>query len=222
MITTSRCCINCNSEVQRAIIQSLEENIFMFSAFIVLSMIILFLFYWANKHLKNSSRSVSVRPDKFVPLTCAAIVLGIGIGGLTDGIVLHQILQWHEMLSNKFPTSTLVYKSVNMFWDGFFHLFTLLVTIEGIYLLWKVLGRTDTNKCGHVLIGGMLAGWGIFNLIEGTIDHQILGLHNVRELSVDKELWNNGFLLFGMLLIASGSLIIFRAKINLRKEINSA
>ena len=29
----------------------------------------------------------------------AGIVLGIGLGGFFDGIVLHQILQWHHMLT---------------------------------------------------------------------------------------------------------------------------
>lgn len=44
-------------------------------------------------------------------LAFAAIVLGIGLGGFVDGIVLHQILQWHEMLSNKIPPDTLVNKA---------------------------------------------------------------------------------------------------------------
>lgn len=213
----NKCCINCNSEIQQAIIHSLHENVFMFSAFIILAMIIWFLFHLASKEYKSSL--VRDKHGQLIPLTCAALVLGIGTGGFADGIILHQILQWHEMLSNKFPANTVVYKSMNMFWDGIFHLFTLLVTIAGIYLLWKVLRKTEINKSGNILIGGMLGGWGIFNLIEGIIDHQILGLHNVRELSGQKELWNYGFLLFGVILILSGWFIIAEAKQNSRKKI---
>ena len=37
-----------------------------------------------------------------------AIVLGIGLGGFLDGIVLHQILQWHHMLTSTgdYPATT--------------------------------------------------------------------------------------------------------------------
>lgn len=34
------------------------------------------------------------------PLIIAGIVLGLGQGGFFDGIVLHQILQWHHMFTN--------------------------------------------------------------------------------------------------------------------------
>ena len=27
----------------------------------------------------------------------------------------------------------------------------------------------------------LLVGWGAFNLVEGTIDHEILGIHHVRD-----------------------------------------
>jgi uncharacterized membrane protein len=28
-----------------------------------------------------------------------AFIMGLGLGGFIDGIVLHQILQWHHMLT---------------------------------------------------------------------------------------------------------------------------
>ena len=45
--------------------------------------------------------------------------------------------------------------------------------------------------------------WGIFNLFEGIIDHQILGIHHVREESLA---WDVGFLAFGVALIARSRL----------------
>ncbi len=34
------------------------------------------------------------------PMVAAGLVLGIGLGGFVDGILLHPILQWHAMLSS--------------------------------------------------------------------------------------------------------------------------
>lgn len=196
------CCINCNTEIQQAISESFYSNLAMFTSFIVLAGIIFTLSYFSGKQQINSNKFT------FVPLTCAAIVLGIGIGGFTDGIILHQILQWHEMLSNKLYPDTLIYKSVNMFWDGIFHLFTLATTIMGIFLLWKLMPRSNINKSGFLLSGGLLAGWGIFNLVEGIINHHILELHNVRELTDEKYLWNYGFLVFSIFLLIAGRQLI--------------
>jgi uncharacterized membrane protein len=34
------------------------------------------------------------------PSKASGLLFGIGLGGFLDGIVLHQILQWHHMLSH--------------------------------------------------------------------------------------------------------------------------
>lgn len=95
-----------------------------------------------------------------------------------------------------------------MFWDGIFQLFTLFTIVVGVILLCRLLKRQNINRSGNVLSGGMLAGWGIFNLVEGIIDHHILGLHNVRELTTDHDFWNYSFLLFGVILVIIGLLLI--------------
>lgn len=208
------CCINCNKALQQAVNESIYTNIFiMFSAFIALTIVILILSYLAvRKYDLPFNQETNLYEFSAFPLIYSSMVLGIGLGGFADGIVLHQILQWHEMLSNKFPPTTVMDKSVNMFWDGIFHLFTLLSTIVGVYLLWKLLKKVNINTSGYLLSGGMLAGWGLFNLIEGIINHQILQMHNVREISGDKELWNYGFLLFGIVLLLVGWLLILKGK----------
>lgn len=212
--STGYCCVNCNKEVQHAIRESIYTNIFvMFSAFIVLAVIISALIYFSTKNYDlNPNPGIASSLRASIPLAAAAMVLGIGIGGFADGIIFHQILQWHEMLSNKFPPDTVVQKSVNMFWDGIFHLFTLLCTIVGVYLLWKVLRKNNINISGNLLCGGMLAGWGVFNVVEGLINHNILEMHNVREAAMNKELWNYGFLFFGTLLLLAGWLLINTAR----------
>ena len=57
------------------------------------------------------------------PLIAAGTLLGIGMGGFVDGILFHQILQVHNMLSAKYPPTTLVNAEINMVWDGLFHAF---------------------------------------------------------------------------------------------------
>lgn len=208
-------CITCNKAVQEGIYNSTfyPNLLAMLSAFIVLAIIITILSLLATKRYKarlllNPRSAVLSR----VPLSSAAMVLGIGIGGFIDGIVLHQILQWHEMLTNKIPADTLVNKSINMFWDGIFHSFTLMTTIIGVYLMWKLLHKTNIDRSGNLLWGGMLMGWGLFNLVEGIIDHHLLQLHNVRELSTQQALWNYGFLFFGLLLLIAGWICIKKSK----------
>jgi uncharacterized membrane protein len=158
----------------------------------------------ARQHARRALESGSILLTP-VPLLTAATILGIGLGGFADGILLHQILQWHNMLSAKLPPeASTVNKSVNMFWDGIFHFFTLLVTLVGVIRLWRVSKNKGAAKSGTLLAGGMLLGWGVFNLVEGIIDHQILKLHNVRELTRSPEGWNIGFLVFSVLLVVVG------------------
>src|SRR5438270_6718531 len=100
------------------------------------------------------------------PLIRAGTVLGIGMGGFVDGILFHQILQLHNMLSNVVGRDTLVNEQINMFWDGLFHAFTWCMTAFGIYLLWKVSRRAGAPS-GRRVIGSLLLGWGLFNVVEG-------------------------------------------------------
>jgi len=109
-------------------------------------------------------------------------VLGLGLGGFVDGIVLHQILQWHNMGSAVLPPTTMEAMAQNMRWDGLFHAATLILTVIGVVLLWLEGQRGTAPRTLRVLGGQMLLGWGVFNLVEGLIDHQVLGLHHVRDL----------------------------------------
>lgn len=50
---------------------------------------------------------VNQEPNRRGLLMTAGILLGVGLGGLLDGILLHQILQWHHMLTNVRPIDLL-------------------------------------------------------------------------------------------------------------------
>lgn len=140
-------------------------------------------------------------------LAPAGIMLGIGLGGFFDGIVLHQILQVHAMLSAKIPLDSMANMKTNMTADGLFHAGTWTGTVIGVALLWKTLNRhMDVRPSGAGLVGYMLAGWGWFNLVEGIIDHHILNLHHVIQV-LGLSLWDWLFLASGVFLIVIGHLM---------------
>jgi uncharacterized membrane protein len=145
------------------------------------------------------------------PLTSAGMVLGIGMGGFVDGIVFHQILQLHNMLSAQIPTDTLVGAKTNMVWDGLFHAMVWIATASGIVLLWKAVKRPDVLLSGRALFGSTLFGFGLFNLVEGIVDHHILSLHHVYE-RLGFSVWDYVFLASGVALMLTGSLMIRDAR----------
>lgn len=144
------------------------------------------------------------------PLLGAGLLLGIGLGGFLDGIILHQLLQVHGMLTAVRPKLTVVDVEVNMFWDGLFHAFTWLLTAAGIAALWRASRLPERVWSGRLLVGAMVLGWGLFNLTEGVIDHHIVGIHHVVErLGVSAYDWaflgigGVGFILAGWALVHS-------------------
>jgi uncharacterized membrane protein len=49
-----------------------------------------------------------------------------------------------------------------------------------------------------------VAGWGLFNLVEGIIDHQVFGIHHVRDDLGGPLSWDLGFLAFSLVLLVGG------------------
>jgi len=145
------------------------------------------------------------------PLIAAATLLGIGMGGFVDGIVFHQLLQFHNMLSapgyypktGVDPQRLVVNMEINMFWDGLFHVLTWAMTAAGLVMLWRAGQRPDVPWSTRTMVGGLSLGWGLFNLIEGVIDHHILHIHHVTETE-NHLIWDLAFLASGVLLIGIG------------------
>lgn len=141
------------------------------------------------------------------------MVLGVGVGGFADGIVLHQIAQWHNMGSAVLPPITMDAMSRNMVWDGLFHLAMWIVTLTGIFMLWRS-APTRTVPGARTAFGGeLLFGWGAFNLVEGVVDHHVLNLHHVRDLPVHVPLYDWLFLaIAGLGFLAVGWLLMRPAR----------
>jgi len=81
------------------------------------------------------------------------------MGGFVDGILFHQILQIHNMLSNWILRDSLVNEQINMFWDGLFHAFTWTCVALGIWLLWRAVKAGRVVLSGKALWGSMVLGW---------------------------------------------------------------
>ncbi|WP_323174672.1 DUF2243 domain-containing protein [Natrialba sp. PRR66] len=147
--------------------------------------------------------------ERVKPLVRAGIVLGIGLGGFFDGIVLHQLLQWHHMLSARTDPTVLAGLRLNVVADGLFHVGTYLFTIAGIVLLVRAWRRTDVPPSGRALVGSTIVGWGVFNLLEGLVNHHLLGIHHVWPAGPGSVLlWDVGFLLSGVVFIVGGYALI--------------
>jgi uncharacterized membrane protein len=146
------------------------------------------------------------------PLTVAGTVLGIGMGGFLDGIVAHQLLQVHNMLSNRIPVNTVVNIEINMFWDGLFHTLTWIATAFGLYLLFRAGATRDVVWSGKHLFGAMLFGWGLFNFVEGIIDHYILQVHFVVQ-RMGQSAFDAAFVASGVLLMLIGRMLIRQPKL---------
>jgi uncharacterized membrane protein len=147
------------------------------------------------------------------PLISAGTMTGIGMGGFADGIAFHQLFQFHNMLSAKYPVKDVpleqqvVNLEVNMFWDGLFHLSTWTITAIGIAMLWHAVRRHDAWLSTKTLVGSLALGWGLFNLVEGIINHHILHLHHVTE-APNHLVWDLVFLASGVVLIITGAGLI--------------
>lgn len=102
------------------------------------------------------------------------VLLGMGVIGTLDEVVLHQLLQWH----NFYMHSTSYWRIVS---DGIFHLVSSALLMLGALLLWARGYQLRAPGEGRVLLAGLLLGMGCFNLYDGIIQHKILQLHPVRE-----------------------------------------
>ncbi len=148
-------------------------------------------------------------------LIIAGVILGLGLGGFFDGIVLHQVLQWHHMLTATSPPNSVGSLELNTLWDGLFHTMTYVFTVVGLFLLWQAVRSANALPPTGRLVGAILMGWGIFNLVEGIIDHHLLGIHHVLDslppgpirLVLDLAFLALGaaFLLIGRRLVREGS-----------------
>ena len=115
--------------------------------------------------------------------------LGFAIGGFFDGILLHQILQWHHLLSalEGEPYSDLRFKILA---DGIFHALMYAVGGVGLWLLWR--SRAEFGRAGadRLLFSNALIGFGAWHVVDAVASHWLLGIHRIRMDSDVPLVWD--------------------------------
>src|SRR5918997_5195397 len=90
-----------------------------------------------------------------------SFVLGLGFGGFLDGIVLHQVLQWHHLLTSTedHPMGTVAGLEANTLADGIFHLATWFLVAAGSAMMLRAWQQGRLAPPWRVHLGMALAGW---------------------------------------------------------------
>ena len=130
----------------------------------------------------------------------------MSLAGFFDGIVLHQTLQWHHMLTAVDDPAISGDLILNTTADGLFHVATYLFAVLGLVMLWRARRAFGAQSHGRYFAGALLIGAGSFNLVEGVVDHHLLGIHHVRQTVPREEWiwWDLGFLALALLLLLAG------------------
>jgi uncharacterized membrane protein len=118
----------------------------------------------------------------------AAFLLGIGLGGLLDAILLQHILQWEQTLAG----------------DGWFYFAMWLAAAVGVVFLFSAFRAPGRMPSGRAFAGFILIGWGAYNLVEGIVDPLILNLHHVRDLPSHMAVYDWAFLALSALVLLIG------------------
>ena len=136
------------------------------------------------------------------------LLLGIGLGGFVDGILFHQILQWHHMLTSQGCCSAVTVAGLedNTLADGIFHAATWVITLVGTFVTVRAWRSGQLAPEWRVHVGALIAGWGVFNLLD-TVNH-VLGIHHIRDDIGGPVGWDVGFFVFALALVAAGSALI--------------
>jgi uncharacterized membrane protein len=128
-----------------------------------------------------------------------AILVGIGVAGSLDEILLHQLLRWHHFYDRGSQAAGLIA-------DGVFHLGSTAVLAVGLVLLvrrWRA-GSAPMRWA----VAGILVGAGGFNLYDGIVQHKLLGLHQVRAGAADNLLYDVAFVGLAAVILLAGLLLL--------------
>lgn len=134
-----------------------------------------------------------------------AMVVGFALGGFYDGILLHQILQWHHLLSLVPEIGSL---RLQVVWDGYFHALMYVLAAVGLWGLWRVRASL-VERGGGAAVGAILIGFGLWHVIDSVLSHWVLGIHRIKLDSPDPLMWDLiWFFGFGLAPIVLGYILL--------------
>lgn len=156
-----------------------------------------------NAYKKNNSNMTNRSVYSSRNLWSGAL-FGIGLAAFIDETIFHQLLRWHHF----YDKST---TDIGLISDGLFHAFSWFATIAGLFML-ADLRRRNVFWMTRWL-GGMMIGSGGFQLYDGTIQHKLMRIHQIRYVEnvyIYDWIWN----ILAVLMIFNGLNLIFRSKSN--------
>jgi uncharacterized membrane protein len=138
-------------------------------------------------------------------------VLGVAFGGFFDGILLHQVLQWHHLLSLVDAEAVRDIR-VQILADGLFHVLMYAIAAFGLWLLWR--GRRGFEDPGTDMkvLAATVLGFSVWQFVDVVLFHWILQIHRIRVGVPNPLLYDLGWLMvFGVPTLALGLWLSRRA-----------
>jgi uncharacterized membrane protein len=132
--------------------------------------------------------------------TWAGVLIGVGTAAFVDETVFHQLLHWHHFYDRSTPAAGLVS-------DGLFHAFGWFAVVIGLVMYADLRRRDGLSR--RRLTAGVLLGAGGFQLYDGTVQHKLLDLHQIRygvDLTVYDWTWN----VLAAVMVVAGALLLRR------------
>lgn len=132
-------------------------------------------------------------------LRLPGLLLGLAFGGFFDGILLHQVLQWHHLLSG-LSGGRWADLRVQLLADGLFHALMYAVAAVALVLLVRRRASLAAPGAGTALLVRFLTGFALWHLLDAMLSHWLLGIHRIRMDTEHPLAWDIGWLLvFGLL-----------------------
>ena len=132
--------------------------------------------------------------------------VGFGLGAIIDVIIFHLTTQHHHLLSGYIDPHSYEGLSANVMYDGLFLAVMFVVMFLGQVMLWRMANGTSERFSGVYIGGSVLIGAGIFNVIDGTINHYVLNLHTVIH---NTEAWNPHWVAVSLLMLGAGGAVLY-------------
>jgi uncharacterized membrane protein len=137
----------------------------------------------------------------------AGYLIGFALGGFFDGILLHQILQWHHLLSGV-QAEALRDLRVQVVADGVFHGLMYIVAAAGLWLLYRSRKEFTGARADRHLLADVLLGFGAWHVIDAVLSHWLTGIHRIRMDVAEPLLWDMAWLVvFGLVPLVVGLLM---------------
>ena len=134
--------------------------------------------------------------------TVSGVLFGIGLAAFVDETVFHQLLHWHHFYDRSTTAAGLVS-------DGIFHAFGWFAVVAALFLL------VDLARHHAVWwtrwVAALLVGGGGFQLYDGTVQHKLLGLHQIR-YHVDLVPYDVAWNVVAVALVVAGVVLLRRTR----------